>query len=45
MGPCFRVVSREVGEGLDGCLVVEALEAGFVVAVDEGVEESVSRSV
>ncbi|OEO32627.1 hypothetical protein VW23_010455 [Devosia insulae DS-56] len=35
-------MSREVGEGLGWCLVVEAPEAGFVVAIDESVEEGVA---
>src|SRR5262245_38462223 len=42
MGPCFRVRSRQIGKGLDWCLVAEAFEAGSIVIVDELVEEGVA---
>src|SRR5713101_5679669 len=45
MDPGFRVVSREIGQGFGGCLVVEASQAGSIVVGDEGVEVGVALSV
>ena len=42
MGPCFRVWSREIGEGFEGSEVAEAFEAGAVVVGNEAGEEGVA---
>src|SRR5580692_8487309 len=42
MGPGLRVVSREISQGLGGCLVVEASQPGVIVVVDEVEEIGVS---
>src|SRR6266852_5956442 len=42
MGPGLRVVSREVSQGLGGCLVVKTSQAGSIVVIDEGVEVGIS---
>ncbi|MGY4224698.1 hypothetical protein ACVMIH_002059 [Bradyrhizobium sp. USDA 4503] len=45
MGPCFRVRSRVIGEGLDWRQVAEAFEAGPIVVVDELGDEGVAVGV
>src|SRR5260370_41962213 len=42
MGPGLRVVSREIGHSLGGCLVVEASQSGVIVVGDEGVKIGIS---
>src|ERR1700753_4117937 len=45
MGPCVRVRSREIGQGLHGSLVAEAFEAGSIVVVDELGDEGIAIGV
>src|SRR5215216_4070068 len=45
MGPRFRVRSRRIGEGLERRQVVETLETGSIVIIDEAVEESITVGV
>jgi len=42
MGPCFRVWSREIGQGLKRSDVAEAFEPGSIVVRHETVEEDVA---
>jgi hypothetical protein len=42
MGPCFRVWSREIGEGLKRSEVAEAFETGPIVVSNETVEEGIA---
>ena len=40
--PGFRVLSREVSQGFDGRVIVEASQAGSIVVGDEGVEVGIA---
>src|ERR1700731_2781206 len=40
--PGLRVVSREFGDELGGCLVVKASQAGAIVVGDEGAEVGIA---
>jgi len=42
MGPCERVWSREISEGLEGSKIAEAFEAGAIVVSNETSEEGVA---
>ena len=45
MGPCLRVVSRQVVEELGGGFVAEGSQSGAIVVIDEGVDEGVALGV